>query len=143
MIANLGEAGVAEALEAAVELPAGPEVLQRLRDGEEPFVVVPGRAGLEWGIANRVKGAPNRARLKLFVPSGRDDLVVLFAYKVSQVPWSEDRYAYGVWEIPVEAGEARLDPDELERWIEFQRSGFHPERRPNSLVRQIAYDVPI
>lgn len=142
MIANLEEAGVPELLEAASELPGGLEVLDVLRGRPEAYFLVPGRAGLEWGVANEVKGAPNRARLKLFRPEGRDELVALLAYKVSQVSWSTDRYAYGVWEIPVEAGEAQLDLETLASWLDFQASGFHPERRPASLARQISYDIP-
>ncbi len=142
MITNLDETGVPELLEAASEVPGGPEVLEILRGRPETYFLVPGRAGLEWGVANEVKGAPNRARLKLFLPEGREDLVALLAYKVSQVSWSRDRYAYGVWEIPVEAGEARLDLETLSCWLDFQASGFHPEKRPGNLVRQISYDIP-
>ena len=77
MIVNLDEAGVMDRLEAAQELPAGPAILERLKDGEEPFFVVPGGTGLEWGVANEIKGSPNRARLKLFVPDGVEDLAVV------------------------------------------------------------------
>ena len=114
MIANLEEAGVPELLETASELPGGLDVLEALKRRPEAFVLVPGRAGLEWGVANQVKGAPTRARLKLFVPEGRDDLVALLAYKVSQVSWSQDRYAYGVWEVSVKAGELSSTPRPLE-----------------------------
>ncbi len=130
------------ALESAAGIPGGAAVLGRLKERSEPFVLVPEGAGLEWGVANEVKGAPNRARLKLFVPEGRDDIVVLLAYKTSQVEWSRDRYAYGVWEIPVTDGETAIDPAVLDTWIDFQVSGFHPERRPDTLVRQISYDIP-
>lgn len=142
MIANLGERGVDEAVEAAAALPAGPAILRRLRDGDERFVIVPGRTGLEWGVANEVRGVANRARLKLFVPAGRDDLAAVVAYKPSQVSWSADRYAYGVWEIPVAGGQAAIDPAALEAWIAFQVSGFHPDARPAGLLRQIGYDIP-
>jgi len=142
VIVNAGEAGVNEVLERVAELPAGPEILERLRDGEEPFTVAVGASGLEWGVANEVKGLPNRARLKLFVPEGHHDLVAIVAYKPSQISWSRDRYAYGVLEIPVQDGEAALDAAELEAWITFQVSGFHPASRPASLVRQITYDIP-
>ncbi len=142
MIVNLSEDGVMERLEAAGGLPAGPEILQRLKESEEPFFVVAGGSGLEWGVANEVKGSPNRARLKLFVPDGTDQMAVVVGYKPSQIAWSRDRYAYGVWEIPVRDGEARVDPEVLEAWLAFQVSGFHPERRPANLLRQIAYDIP-
>ncbi len=142
MIVNPDEAGVTERLEAAAELPAGPEILHRLRGGEEPFFVVTGGTGFEWGVANEIKGSPNRARLKLFVPEGVEDLVVVVGYKPSQIAWSRDRYAYGVWEIPVRAGEARIDPETLEAWLAFQVSGFHPEKRPANLLRHIGYDIP-
>lgn len=142
MIINADEAGVGEILERAAELPAGPLILQRLREGNESFFIVAGASGLEWGVANTVKGLPNRARLKLFVPDGRNDLVAVVAYKPSQISWSRDRYAYGVLEIPVDDGEAVLDSDGLEAWIAFQVSGFHPASRPASLVRQINYDIP-
>ncbi len=142
MIVNAGEAGVTEVLERAAEIPAGPAILERLRRGEEPFFIVSGVSGLEWGVANEIKGLANRARLKLFVPEGRDDLAAVVAYKPSQISWSRDRYAYGVLEIPVRNGEAALDDGELEAWIAFQVSGFHPASRPSSLVRQISYDIP-
>jgi len=142
VIVNAEEAGVAEAMERVAELPAGPGVLQRLREGREPFFLVAGASGLEWGVDNEVKGLPNRARLKLFVPEGRDDLAAVVAYKPSQIAWSRDRYAYGVLEIPLSDGEATLRPEELEAWIAFQVSGFHPGSRPPGLVRQISYDIP-
>lgn len=142
MIVNAGEAGVGEVLETAAGLPAGPAILDRLRNGEEPFFVVAGASGLEWGVANEVRGVPNRARLKLFFPGDRDDLVAVVAYKPSQISWSRDRYAYGVLEIPLQDGEAALDPADLEAWIAFQVSGFHPDFRPATLVRQITYDIP-
>jgi len=142
VIVNITGTGLDDAMTAAAALPGGLEVWRRLRDGSEPFLVVPGRTGLEWGVDNRVKDAPNRARLKLFVPEGRTDLAVLVAFKISQVAWSHDRYAYGVWEIPLTDGRAVLDPAHLEAWIAFQVSGFHPERRPPTLIRQISYDIP-
>ncbi len=142
MITNLLEEGMDGVIETAGGLPGGGIVWRRLREGDEPFFAVRGGAGLEWGVANEIKGAPNRSRLKLVVPEGRDDLVALFAYKTSQIAWSRDRYAYGVWEIPVRDGRAELDPGELEAWLAFQISGFHPEKRPHSLLRQISYDIP-
>ena len=142
MIVNLEEDGVGGVLESAAGQPAGREIVDRLRSGEEPFFVAIGPSGFEWGVFNEVRGIANRARLKLFTPSERDDLAVILAYKPSQVSWSHDRYAYGVWEIPVDDGEVALDTGELEAWIEFQVSGFHPEARPQTLVRQISYDIP-
>ncbi len=142
MIVNLDESGVGEVLEAAGRSPAGRDLVARLQAGEEPFFVAVGPSGFEWGVFNEVRGIANRARLKLFTPEDRDDLAVVLAYKPSQVSWSHDRYAYGVWEIPVGDGETALDAAELEAWIAFQVSGFHPEKRPLSLVRQISYDIP-
>ena len=142
MIVNITNKGLEGALTTAAALPGGLEVWRRLRDGSEPFVIVPGRTGLEWGVGNQIKDAANRARLKLFVPEGRTDLVVLVAFKISQVAWSHDRYAYGVWEIPVNDGKAGLNATHLEAWIAFQISGFHPEERPANLIRQISYDIP-
>jgi len=142
VIVNLEEDGVADLLAAAATLPTGKETIRRLREGDEAFSIVTGRAGLEWGVRNEIKGAPNRARLKLFVPAERDGIVVLFAYKPSQVSWSSDRYAYGAWEIPVAGERATIDLAELEAWLAFQVSGFHPEKRPRSLLRQITYDIP-
>ena len=143
MITNRDDAAVQERLEAIPDVPGADTVLQRLEERPEPFVLVPEGAGLEWGVANEIKGAPNRARLKLFVPAERPGLLVLLAYKVSQVEWSRDRYAYGVWEIPIEDGPPVLDMETLDRWLDFQVSGFHPERRPETLVRQISYDIPL
>jgi hypothetical protein len=142
VIVNLEEGGVGELLEAVSGVPAGSEIVARLRSGEEPFFVAVGPSGFEWGVFNEVRGVANRARLKLFTPAERDDLAVVLAYKPSQVSWSHDRYAYGVWEVPVDNGEAAVDTAELESWIAFQVSGFHPETRPRSLVRQISYDIP-
>ncbi len=142
MIVNITGIGIEDTMIAAAALPGGRDVWHRLRTGSEPFIIVPGRTGLEWGVGNRIKDAPNRARLKLFAPEARTDLVVLVAFKTSQIEWSRDRYAYGVWEIPVSAGRAALDHAELESWIAFQISGFHPERRPTTLIRHISYDIP-
>ncbi len=142
MIVNITDEGVEDAMATAAALPGGLDVWRRLRDGSEPFLIIPGRTGLEWGVDNRIKDAPNRARLKLFVPEGRAGLVVLVAFKISQIAWSRDRYAYGVWEIPVSGGKATPDPAHLEAWIAFQLAGFHPERRPETLIRQISYDIP-
>jgi len=141
MITNRDEPDIARLLDRVQEMPLATALIDRLEHSSEQFVIARDRAGLEWSVDNQIKGAANRARLKLFTPDERSDLVVLFAYKPSQISWSHDRYAYGAWEVSVTASTAP-DTDEIDAWLRFQVSGFHPEHRPQSLVRMLSYDVP-
>lgn len=94
------------------------------------------RAGVDVRCATDEGGRRNRARLKAFVPQPRT--FVLFLYKDSQTPGSDDRFAYGAYV----AKNVAPDPAALEACVAYAASGLHPERRPRELKRAFPFDVP-
>jgi hypothetical protein len=102
----------------------------------ERFVLDPSRAGLDVRAGNEIAGRPNRARLKAFSPQPRT--FVLFLYKDSQTPGSDDRFAYGAYV----AKNAPPDPAALTECVDYAAGGLHPERRPRALKRAFPFDVP-
>jgi hypothetical protein len=93
------------------------------------------RAGLDVRCGNEVSGSPNRARIKAFAPDA--NVLVLFLYKDSQVPFSDDRFSYGaaIFKRGVDAGV-------LERVAAFALSGLDPARRPADVRKTFPYTVP-
>jgi len=101
------------------------------------FELVPETGGIELLALDPLpSGLPNRARIKVFSPRPRHTLI--FFYKKSLVPYSRDRYSYGGVDLSTDIA----DPQELGEWIEFARSGFHPEKRPSRLRRAFPYQIP-
>jgi len=102
----------------------------------ETFVVDPSRAGFDARAVGDVGGLPNRARLKAFSPQER--VHVLFLYKDSQTPFSDDRFAYGA----LVAKNAPPSDADLSAAVDYVVSGLHPEKRPPTLKRTFPYTVP-
>jgi hypothetical protein len=106
-------------------LSARPEVFHWDRD----------RAGLDVRCANSHQGITNRARIKAFTPDA--NVLVLFLYKDSQVPFSDDRFAYGAAVL-----KRGLDQNAASEVVEFALSGLDPARRPRDVKKTIPYTVP-
>lgn len=128
VFANRGDAElgpVAEAIRAAASV------------SPDTYQVVSSRTGLELAACGRdAPHQPGRARMKVFSPKAGH--TVVFFYKKSLVPYSRDRYSYG----GVDLRSSQPAPAEIEAWLEFLSSGFHPERRPPGLRRAFPYEVP-
>jgi hypothetical protein len=101
-----------------------------------PFLVAPDRAGLDFGVENKVAEHANRARVKIFPLAGAKFAV--FFYKPSLLTWSRDRFGYGgrVFEP------GKVTDMEIRSWLDFVAEGLPPERRPADLMRGFPYDVP-
>ena len=103
---------------------------------EEPIGCDPDRVGLDIAPVNTVRGLPNRARLKVFIPKRGE--VVFWFYKPSAVPFSVDRFSYG----GLLFRGASPDPSEIEAALGYLVSGLHPEKRPPGMRRAFPYDLP-
>lgn len=96
-----------------------------------------GSAGFELASCLPEPGLPpGRARMKVFSP--KPGQTVVFFYKKSLVPYSRDRYSYGGIDLRASLPE----PQEVEAWLAFLSSGFHPGRRPPGLRRAFPYEIP-
>jgi hypothetical protein len=118
--------------------PADPRlraVFDLLHARPEEFTRDQARAGLDVRCANEVSGSPNRARLKAFTPDA--NVLVVFAYKDSQVPFSDDRFSYGAAVL-----KRGVDAGAIGRVAEFALSGFDPALRPPELKKTFPYTVP-
>jgi hypothetical protein len=103
----------------------------------QAFQVTAGPAGLELAPCGPdAAHPPGRARLKVFSP--KPGQTVVFFYKKSLVPYSRDRYSYG----GIDLRSSLPGPQDIEAWLEFLSSGFHPERRPPGLRRAFPYEIP-
>ena len=136
MIVNRDNAQVEAKLE-STESPVAKAVFEVIDRAAEKFEIVTDTVGFEARAADRLpSGLPNRARIKIFSP--RPGHTLVFFYKGSLVPYSRDRYSYG----GVELKEAQVDAGEIEEWVAFASSGFHPEKRPARLRRAFPYEIP-
>jgi hypothetical protein len=118
--------------------PADPRlraVYDALSARPEAFAWDAERAGVDVRCLNEVRGAPNRARIKAFTPDA--NVLVVFVYKDSQVPFSDDRFSYGAAVLKRGA-----DPAALAAVVDFALSGLDPERRPKELKKTFPYTVP-
>ena len=95
-----------------------------------------GAPQLELAGTTPVGGRANRALLKVF--HAGDGLWAAFFYKKSQVPFSRDRYAYGVVEFSGGGPEEAM----AEAWFQWLDTGFHPDLHPPGLKRAFSYTVP-
>jgi hypothetical protein len=135
MISNRSESGVAEWLESAVECR------RRLADAidahPEPFALRPAGAEAEFAALTPVEGRPNRARLLVFtIDEGPlAGTPAVFFHKQSRIPFSHDRFSYGVCLVHGE------NPP-LGSWIEYAASGFDPGRQPDGLRKAFTFTIP-
>ena len=120
----------------ASECPWIGEVARRIGSRPETIRCAPDRAGLDLAPENEVRGLPNRARLKVFVPKRSE--VVFWFYKPSAVPFSVDRFSYG----GLLFRGSPPDPSAIEAALDYLASGLHPEKRPPGMRRAFPYDLP-
>lgn len=120
------------------DLQTADVMIQAVTEHPDAFEFIPGEDSLEFKALKPVDGRPNRAMLKLFKiqdgpMAGRE---ALFFYKKSQIPWSVDRFSYGVCMCsPGGTG------DEA-GWLDYASEGFDPDRVPKQLRRAFTFTVP-
>ena len=110
-------------------------VFDALHSRPEAFDADPARAGLDVRCANEVRGAANRARIKAFAPDA--NVLVVFVYKDSQVPFSDDRFSYGAALV-----KGAVDPKVVSAVADFALSGLDPASRPKEVRKTFPYTVP-
>ncbi len=140
MIQNQEDPRVAAALARCREtIPAAVPLLDLAGSHPDGYEFRPDRSDFEFAALREVDGRPNRAMLKIFtIADGplRGQAAVFF-YKRSQVPFSRDRFSYGVVTLPPGAG-----PGEVAGWLDFASGGFDPEARPSRLRLAFTFTVP-
>ena len=94
------------------------------------------RAGVDVRCTTAVAGGANRARLKAFLP--KPGTLVVFLYKDSNVPFSDDRFSYGALTVK----SVPKDAADYVAVLDYAASGFHPERRPDCAKRTVPFTVP-
>ncbi len=141
MITNQTDPVARDRLEACRrEIGASGPFLDALQAHPDPFRVRTEAGGFEFTADREVEGRPNRARLKVFmIPDGpMSGQPGVFFYKGSNVPFSRDRFSYGVCILPA----ANPSPDDLKEWLDFASGGFDPEARPRKLRLAFTFTVP-
>lgn len=139
MITNWDEPHIRQKLtDTAEAIPAFETILGEIRKSPHRFQALPGEAGLDLIPENSVQDQPNRARAKLFKPEEKRNLLVLFFYKRSNIPFSATRFGYGAVTFSPE----RVTSEMIEQCLAFLTSGFHPEKRPAQLRRALKYSIP-
>lgn len=139
MLTNRDETGARSKLDEEIsQNPPLAAVIDVVQSEPEPYAIDATATGLEIVPLNQVKNAPNRCRMKLFKPRETRDRLCAFFYKRSNLAWSRDRFSYGAVEF-----QPGLPPrEEIQRWLAWLSSGFHPERRPEGLRRAFRYTIP-
>jgi hypothetical protein len=141
MITNGTEKPVSERLSRArQDLSSAAAVLDAIARGEEPFALRLESPGVEFQAMAPIGPHANRAVLKVFrISEGPlEGRAAVFFYKKSRIPWSHDRHSYGVCLVPPSGP----TPGEVEEWIAFAATGFHPEHRPSRLRQAFTFTVP-
>ena len=141
MIQNLREAQISDRLQHGKEaLSAAASLLDAIAEVGEPFSMQVESPGIEFQALSPVGTHPNRAVLKVFcIDEGPlEGRTAVFFYKKSRIPWSRDRHSYGVCLV----APSGPTPGEVEEWIDFATTGFHPEHRPSRLRQAFTFTVP-
>jgi hypothetical protein len=138
MIRNQEDAEVAKKIQAESDAnPIVSAIVAAAESSEAQFALDLKAPGFEILAAPTAPDAPpSRARLRVFSP--RTGHTLIFFYKKSLVPYSRDRFSYG----GVELSSPTASPGEIQDWLAFLSSGFHPERRPSRLLRAFPYEIP-
>lgn len=138
MISNRHDAAVEKRTKAeSVANPIVSAILAAAELSETPFAVDSKASAFEMLAPPVLPDAPpSRARLMVFSP--RPGHTLIFFYKKSLVPYSRDRFSYG----GVELSAPSASPAEIQEWLDFLSSGFHPEKRPSNLRRAFPYEIP-
>jgi len=141
MIQNVREPQVFDRLQQEKKgLSAAATLLDAIAEVEEPFSMRLESPGIEFQALVPVGTHPNRAVLKIFrIDDGPlEGRTAVFFYKKSRIPWSRDRHSYGVCLL----APSGPTPGEVEEWIDFATTGFHPEHRPSRLRQGFTFTVP-
>jgi len=141
MIQNLREPQVFYRLQQGKEnLYAAAPLFEAIAENQEPFSMRLESPGIEFQALSPVGTHPNRAVLKIFrIDAGPlEGRTAVFFYKKSRIPWSRDRHSYGVCLL----ASSGPTPGEVEEWIDFATTGFHPEHRPSRLRQAFTFTVP-
>ena len=141
MIQNLREPRAFYRLkEGREDLSSAVSLLDAIARDQEPFSLRLETPGIEFQALSPVGTHPNRAVLKVFrIDAGPlEGRTAVFFYKKSRIPWSRDRHSYGVCLLPTSGP----TPGEVEEWIEFAATGFHPDHRPSRLRQAFTFTVP-
>jgi hypothetical protein len=112
---------------------------ESLKDRKLEADFYPTQGGIEMRLLNEVKGMPNRAHLRVFLPN--DTKCVLFFHKKSSIPFSRDRFSYGGIVIDSRST-GRFDTTDVSEWIDFLESGFQPGLRPKTIKKSFPYTIP-
>lgn len=141
MLENADEPGVPQRLEElASAIPSGASLVEAVCDHSDPFQLLPGTKGFDFAALTPVEGRPNRAVFKLFKiedgPMEKTDAV--FFYKTSQLPFSHDRFSYGVCLAPRQ----RSPNSAYQEWLRYATCGFDPTFTPKNLRRAFTFTVP-
>jgi hypothetical protein len=141
MINNISESTVAQRVaRCRAEIPSSGPFLDRAAAHPDGFDVRLEAPGFELAAQHPVEGRPNRAIIKIFsVPDGpMKGQAAVFFFKRSQIPFSLDRFSYGVCLLP-----AVSPPDsDLDGWLAFASSGFDPGAVPGRLRRAFTFTIP-
>ena len=141
MIQNLRAAQISDRLQQGKEdLSAAASLIDAIAQDRDPFSMRLESPGIEFQALSPVGTHPNRAVLKIFrIDAGPlEGRTAVFFYKKSHIPWSRDRHSYGVCLL----APSGPTPGEVEEWIDFATSGFHPEHRPSRLRQAFTFTVP-
>ena len=141
MIQNVREPQVSDRLQQEKKgLSAAVSLLDAIAEAGEPFSMRLESPGIEFQALAPVGTHPNRAVLKIFrIDDGPlEGRTAVFFYKKSRIPWSRDRHSYGVCLL----APSGPTPGEVEEWIDFATTGFHPEHRPSRLRQAFSFTVP-
>jgi|GEM_PF-683401 len=142
MLANKDDARVKARINELIEtLPVGRPFLDAIERDDRPFDLLPdGLHGFEFQPRTNIDGRPNRAILKLFeIEDGpMEGLSAVFFYKKSRVPFSRDRFSYGVCVITSRDHDAK----EIQEWLDYAAGGFDPESPPHGLRKAFTFNIP-
>jgi hypothetical protein len=141
MIQNLREPQVSDRLQQEEKgLSAAASLFDAIAMDPNPFTLRLESPGIEFQALVPVGNHPNRAVLKIFrIDEGPlEGRTAVFFYKKSRIPWSRDRHSYGVCLL----APSGPTPGEVEEWIDFATTGFHPEHRPSRLRQAFTFTVP-
>lgn len=116
------------------------EMLFSMIDEEEaPAGVEPHENGVELRFRNKISGAPNRGRLRIFFPESKK--CCLLFYKRSLLPLSHQSYSYG--EVVMEEGtSSHFGESDVRQWVAYLLNGLQPGFRPRNLSKRIPYTIP-
>lgn len=141
MINNALEPAVAERLaRCRAEIPASGPLLDRAAAHPDEFAFRLDATGFELAALHPVEGRPNRSIVKIFaVPDGpMKGQAAVFFFKRSQIPFSLDRFSYGVCLLPA----VSPPPEDLDGWLAFASNGFDPNVVPHRLRRAFTFTIP-